>query len=93
MTCSGGGFLVDIKKRSGAAQRFDRAKLKNSVVKAGANEWDAEQVTSNIEKRVTDGTSTVQIKEWVYSELRSIPSRIAAENYNSYKKQVAPMQE
>ncbi len=88
-------FLVDIKKRSGTTQKFDRNKLKNSVIKSGANEWDAEQVTNNIEKRVTNGTSTVQIKEWVYIELRSIPARIAAENYNSYKKQkqVSPMQE
>ncbi len=64
-------------------------------MKAGATEWDAEHVTINIEKRITDGTSTVQIKEWVVIELRSIPSWTVAENYNSYKKQkqVTPMQE
>lgn len=79
-------FLVEIKKRSGDIQEFDRNKLKNSIKKAGANEFDAEEVTSNIEKRVTDGTRTSQIRDWVYIELRSIPSRIAAENYNYYKK-------
>lgn len=81
-------FLVDIKKRSGNTQKFDRNKLKNSVRSAGANEYDAGKVTDNIEKRVVDGTSTQQIREWVYIELRSIPpERIAAENYNYYKKQ------
>ncbi len=86
---------MDITKRSGNTQKFDRNKLKNSVMKAGANEWDAEHVTINIEKRTTEGTSTVQIKEWVVIELRSIPSWTVAEKYNSYKKQkqVTPMQE
>ncbi len=83
----GGGFLVDIKKRSGDTQKFDRNKLKDSVKKAGANEYDAERVTNNIEKRVTKGTNTTQIREWVYVELRSIPDRMVAEDYNSYKKQ------
>ncbi len=86
---------INIKKRSGNTQKFDRNKLKTSVKKAGANESDAERVTRIIEKRVTKDTNTNEIREWVYVELRSIPSRIAAENYNSYKKQnkMMPMQE
>ncbi len=87
--------MVDIKKRSSETQKFDRNKLKDSVKKAGANEYDAELVTKNIERRVTNGTSTTQIREWVYIELRSIPpARNVAENYNSYKKQkrMAPTQ-
>ncbi len=79
--------MVNIKKRSGEVQEFDRNKLKKSVKEAGANEYDAERVTTNIEKRVAKDTNTDQIRGWVYIELRSIPSRIAAENYNSYKKQ------
>ncbi len=88
-------FLVDIKKRSGNIEKFDRNKLKDSVMKAGANESDAERVSSIIERRVTKGTNTSEIREWVYVELRSIPSRIAAENYYSYKKQkkMTPMQQ
>ncbi len=82
----GGEYLVDVKKRVGGTQKFDRNKLKNSVRKAGANEYDAERVTSIIENRVTNGTSTSRIREWVVIELRSIPSRMAAENYDSYKK-------
>ncbi len=84
-----------IKKRSGDTQKFDRNKLKNSVKKEGANESDAERVTKIIERRVTNGTNTDEIREWVYVELRSIPSRIAAENYKSYKKQkeMTPMQQ
>ena len=78
--------MVDLKKRSGVVQRFDRNKLKNSLKKAGANEYDAEKVTSMIEKRVIDRTTTGQIREWVYIELRAIPSRMAAEDYKSYKK-------
>jgi transcriptional regulator NrdR family protein len=86
--------LVDIKKRSGEVQRFDRNKLKNSVKKAGANEYDAEKVTSIIEKRATNETTTSQIREWVYIELRAIPSRMAAEDYKSYKKmkEITPSQ-
>ncbi len=78
--------MVDIKKRSGNTQKFDRNKLKNSVQRAGANEYVAERVANNVETRVTDGTNTSQIREWVIIELKGIPAKNVAENYNSYKK-------
>ena len=79
--------MVEIKKRSGEMQEFDRDKLKKAIEKTGANDCDAEKVTINIEKRVTNGISTKEIRDWVYSELRSIPQeRTAAENYVYYKK-------
>ena len=79
--------MVKIKKRSGKSQEFYRNKLKSALKRAGANDYDADKVAGNIEKRVTDGTSTDKIREWVYVELRSIPSeRMAAEDYMYYKK-------
>ncbi|HLN44424.1 MAG TPA: ATP cone domain-containing protein [Candidatus Sulfotelmatobacter sp.] len=78
--------MVDIKKRSGNIQKFDRNKLKNSVQRAGADEYVAERVTSNVERRVTNGTNTSQIREWIIIELKGIPAKNVAENYNSYKK-------
>jgi transcriptional regulator NrdR family protein len=90
----GGGFLVDVTKRSGDRQQFDRKKLKNSIKKAGALDREAEKITSKIEDRVMDGTSTGTIRGWVSTELSANTAKDVAKNYNSYKKQktAIPMQ-
>ncbi len=79
--------MVDIKKRSGKMERFDRNKLKNSLRKAGANERDAETATNNVERKVRQGTNTSEIREWAIMELRMFPGS-TADNYKSYKKEM-----
>jgi transcriptional regulator NrdR family protein len=66
-------------------QEFDKAKLKNSLKKAGAKEEHATKVADKIAGKVKDGTETVEIWEWVVTELKPLDPK-AAEAYRTYKK-------
>jgi transcriptional regulator NrdR family protein len=74
--------LVKVRKRS---EKFDKAKLKASLKKAGAKEAHARKVTDKIAGKVKDGTKTVQIWEWVIVELKQL-DRKAAEKYRTYRR-------
>ena len=73
--------LVKVKKRS---ERFDKAKLKASMKKAGAKEAHARKVANKIAGKVRVGTRTVQIWDWVIAELKPL-NRKAAEAYRTYR--------
>jgi transcriptional regulator NrdR family protein len=75
-------MLVLVKKRS---EEFDKAKLKTSLKKAGAKEEHATKVADKIAGKVKEGTTTVEIREWVIAELKPLDSK-AAKSYESYKK-------
>ena len=75
-------MLVKVKKRS---EKFDKAKLKASLKKAGAKESHARKVVNKIAGKVKDGTRTVQIWEWVIVELKPLDPKVA-EAYRTYKK-------
>jgi transcriptional regulator NrdR family protein len=77
--------LAKIKKRSGTTQEFDKAKLKTSMKKAGAKEEHATKVADKVAGKVKEGTKTIEIREWLITELRPLDSK-AAEAYVSYKK-------
>ena len=77
--------MVNVKKRSGVMEEFDKAKLKTSLTKAGAKEEHATKVTDKITGKVKEGTTTAEIREWSKSELKPLDSKAAAA-YESYKK-------
>lgn len=83
--------MVDVQKRSGDTEKFDRNKIKTSVKKAGANDRQAETVTSNVEKKVRNRTNTSQIRDWVIIELRAVSDDLA-DNYQSHRKEMTPKQ-
>jgi len=74
--------LVKVKKRS---EEFDKAKLKTSLKKAGAKEEHATKVADKIAGKVKEGTTTVEIWEWVILELKPLDPKVA-EAYRTYKK-------
>ncbi len=74
--------MVKVKKRS---EEFNKAKLKTSILKAGAEDKHATQIADKIASKVKTGTTTVQIKRWVIAELKPLDSK-AAEAYMKYKK-------
>jgi len=82
-TC--GDFLVKVKKRSGATQDFDKAKLKASVKKAGAKDEHATKVADNLASKVKEGTMTVEIRRWCITELRPLDPK-AAKAYETFEK-------
>jgi len=74
--------LVKVKKRS---ENFDRAKLKDSLRKAGAKEEHATKVAETVERRAWEGITTTEIKELATTELRRIDPK-AATVYETYEK-------
>ena len=74
--------MVKVKKRS---EKFDKAKLKTSMKKAGAKEGHARKVADKIAGKVKEGTRTAKIWEWVIVELRPL-DRKAAEAYRTYRR-------
>ena len=77
-------MLVRVRKRS---EKFDKAKLKTSLKKAGAKEAHARKVAGKIAGKVKEGTKTVRIWEWVIAELKPL-DRKAAEAYRTYRRRM-----
>ena len=77
--------MVSVKKRAGMMQEFDRAKLRVSLVKAGAREEHAAKVAESIATRVREGMETAEIKRQVATELRGL-DQAAAQRYETFKK-------
>jgi 2-phosphoglycerate kinase len=74
--------LVKVKKRS---EKFDKAKLKTSLKKAGAKDEHATKVADKISDKVKEGNTTVEIWEWSIAELKPLDPKVA-EAYRTYKK-------
>lgn len=77
--------MAKVKKRSGIMQEFEKAKCKTSMKKAGAKEEHATKVADKVAGKVKDGTATVEIREWVITELTPLDSK-ATKAYSTYKK-------
>ena len=77
--------MVRVKKRSGAMQDFDKAKLKASLKKAGAKEEHATTVAEMIEGRVREEMTTFEIKRLAATELKGLNPR-AAQSYETFRK-------
>jgi len=71
--------LVNIKKRDGSLQKFDKHKLKSSIIKAGAQEGAANTISDSIANRARDGMKTEEIKRQATDELRNIDPIVAQE--------------
>ena len=85
----GGDVEVQVKKRDGRLEDFDRNKLKNSVIAAGATPEDAEDLTAKIEAWATemaeeDIIESSAIWEKVIGILETSDPE-AAESYKAYR--------
>lgn len=76
--------MVKVTKRS---EKFDKAKLKSSMKKAGAKEAHARRVADKIAHKVKEGTKTVKIWEWVVAELKPLDPK-AARAYRNYRRRM-----
>ena len=66
-------------------EEFNIAKLKASIIRAGAKDKHATQIADKIARKVKEGTTTVLIRRWVITELKRLDAK-AAEAYMKYKK-------
>ncbi len=74
--------MVKVEKRS---EEFSKAKLRASIMNAGAKDEHATQIADKIAVKVKAGTTTAMIRRWVITELRKLDVE-AAEAYMKYRK-------
>ena len=78
--------MVKVNKRERMnTEDFDWAKLKDSLMKAGAKKEHATKVAETIEYSAWDGITTVEVKRLAATELRRIDEK-AATVYETYRK-------
>lgn len=70
--------MVKVLKASGAVEDFSEEKLKNSLMRAGANDVLAQWVTDKIKQRIKDGTRTSEIHDRAFDLLRKEEGPFAA---------------
>ena len=68
---------ISITKKTGERALFDPEKLRESLIKSGANKGDADYVTSVISGRIVDGMSTHKVYRLAYQLLRKKSGRVA----------------
>ena len=61
--------MVKVIKRDGTKEKFDKNKIIESCMKAGATREAAEEIASKVEKQVKEGTHTAEIRRIVLTEL------------------------
>jgi transcriptional regulator NrdR family protein len=83
---------INVEKKGGNIEPFDRSKVATSVVKAGGTEDVGEQIASQIESWIQEAAEggivkTSQIREKVLEILKTVNEE-AAKLYENYKKPV-----
>ena len=68
---------ISITKKSGETVAFDTEKLKQSLIRSGANQNDANYVTNIICNNIVDGMSTRKIYKLAYQLLRKQSTKVA----------------
>lgn len=67
-----------IKKSSGEQVKFSVEKLKNSLIKSGADRALAEKITTNVRDELFQGISTKEIYNRAFAMLKATKSHLAS---------------
>jgi len=78
--------MVNVKKRNGSMQMFERSKIERSLRESGASESVAREVSASVHER--EGMTVDEIRSMVSRELRSRDAR-AADHYDNTRRMVA----
>jgi len=79
--------MVNVEKRNGKKEQFQRVKIVVSIRKAGADEETAREISEQIERRLKEGMKTRDIRKEI-TRLLQKRNRKAAGAYMMYKKQM-----
>jgi len=74
---------MNVTKKDGSTQEFDKNKICESCKKAGASEDVANKVADAVASRVEDGMSTRRIGEMVVEELKKLDEN-AGRSFEEY---------
>jgi hypothetical protein len=72
-----GDSMTNVTKRSGELQAYDRRKLVESMVRAGASEPVAKEIAARVEVADGDGMSTIELRRRVAAELRKVNESVS----------------
>jgi hypothetical protein len=69
--------MTNVTKRSGELQAYDRRKLVESMVRAGASEPVAKEIATRVQVADGDGLSTIELRRRVAAELRKVNEAVS----------------
>jgi len=73
------GDFVDVVKRDGSMEAFDKNKIAKGCEKSGASADVAKKVALAVSLNAKDGVSTIGLGEMVIAELKKLDKKAAAE--------------
>jgi len=69
--------MTNVKKRSGELQVYDRRKLVQSMLQAGASEPIAKEIAAKVQAAEQEGFSTIELRRLVTTELRKVNEAVS----------------
>lgn len=69
---------MNVIKKDGSTEAFDKSKIAAGCIRAGASDAVANKVADAVAKKVKDGTRTSQIGEMAIAELKKLDKKTAA---------------
>lgn len=76
---------MDVVKKDGSMEAFDKNKIAKGCEKSGASADVAKKVATAVSNMAEDGISTIEIGEMVIAELKKLDKKSASE-YEKYFK-------
>ena len=68
---------MDVVKKDGSMEAFDKNKIARGCKKSGASDVVAKKVALAVSKKAMDGISTIEIGEMVIAELKKLDKKAA----------------
>lgn len=69
---------MDVIKKDGSSEAFDKNKIANGCRKSGASDDAAKKVATAVAKKAKDGMSTIEIGEMAIAELKKLDAKSGA---------------
>ena len=69
---------MDVVKKDGSSEAFDKSKIANGCKKSGASEDVAKKVADAVSRKAKDGIGTIEIGEMTIAELKKLDAKSGA---------------
>ena len=69
---------MDVVKKDGSSEAFDKSKIAKGCEKAGASAGAAKKVADTVSRKAKDGMSTIEIGEMAIAELKKLDAKSGA---------------
>ncbi len=72
------GEFMNVVKKDGSSEVFDKNKIAGGCKKSGASDTVAKKVANAVSRNAKDGISTIEIGEMVIAELKKLDAKSGA---------------